>query len=50
MLQQQGGSKLVNPAAHAAATLLCLGFIFEIFVFARTPHTRYHVVKQLSIY
>ena len=50
VMLQQGTSFWVGPGGHTLAVLLGIGIFFECLVFQKTPHTKYHIVKQLSIY
>ena len=50
VMLQQGTSCWVGAAGHTIAVLLGVGIFFECLVFQKTPHTKYFIVKQLSIY
>ena len=49
VLIQQGYFLFVNFTVYALFVLLALGFIFELLVFSRFPHSRYKLVKQISL-
>ncbi len=48
IMLQQNTSWVVSPTAHVLAVLCGLGVFYECFVFQRTPHARYCIVKQLG--
>jgi hypothetical protein len=48
VLIQQGHFLTVNIYMFAAFVVLGLGFVYELCVFSRFPHSRYKLVKQVS--
>lgn len=48
VLIQQGYFLLVNIYVFAAFVFVGLGFVYELLVFSRFPHSRYKLVKQVS--
>ena len=50
VLIQQGHFCAVNFFVYAFFVLSALGFVYEVLVFSRFPHTRYKLVKQVYVH